>query len=394
MESLTLDSLNHKSEGLTERVEKLEKRSWVLGERKKPSEEVRSVFYKIQSLERSWNPDPRLKKQYDSLLSKYERLLPVSEDTETNQNQSFDELLTDLNSLVTSKWEKLTDKKMDWWIIEWVNAISDWVERALKKVFQEMADTLKLIVSPEDWLEIAKALKEVMLNPIEFVENMFMFLKEEYGHIVRDIWVIKDNSTNSWMAIEMWQYIPETCIPLIVSAIWQWKFVKILKSLKVDKLLPAKLMKRLEQAGKEKKYISTGPEMEDRLWKFEKPTRIWEDTLRQRRERMQRMEKIVYRENEFTELMKDPKKFMNFKDSLENMVDYLNTHMNDIKKMSKYEIEEQFYALKSIKNKIWDYKNKYVWNLWNGELIFNRLNNIVESNEFKKAYEWLLMAKR
>lgn len=247
----SFEDLNKKTETLTQRVEWIERNIWLKENTHLLSADIRGMYFKFQAGERWWQINPDVVKEYDKFLDRVAEWIKAWIYSQLDYFKFSAESIKEVNSLRDKNWSIIANQLMDWWFVEWMYAVYTWFEKAGKKVISELEDTLNLIVNKEEWIAILNWLWEALKDPVEFFQNIINFIWAEYQSVSRDIKVLRENTTKNWFAVEMGQFIPETAIPLIVSSVWQWKFVRFLKFMKIDKLLPEGVIKKLEKAGEE-----------------------------------------------------------------------------------------------------------------------------------------------
>jgi hypothetical protein len=223
-----ISDLNKNSESLTDKLENIESKLWLTNNEDLLSDDVRSSFLVIKNQNRT-SENQELNQEYSSLLKKYNELWERNYTSKEEYLNAWTELLKDLWNLEIDWWEKLKNIEIDWEFIETISAIAEWTQKAINKIKEELEETVKLLLSPEEWDEVLKSIWDLLLNPTETIKTIISSVSEELNDISRDINLIKEKSTKTWYYIEMSEYIPAIAIPAFIETIWPWKFLKILE---------------------------------------------------------------------------------------------------------------------------------------------------------------------
>lgn len=260
---LTFETVDKKSESLTQLLESAERKLDIIDKDEiKISDDLRIAYFKIQALARKNDSHPRLQQEYNKLLDKYNNLQLIDVESVESYQKATTELLNDINNLTLDDWRKLKDSMIDWWLYEMIIAFANWLDKCKDKIIQDFEETVKFLVSPDDWIKLKDALVTAMSDPVEFSKKVFGFIKSEFYHIYRDVRLIYRDSTVKGNVIEMSEFIPGTILPLIISNIGPWKmawirFLEHTTNLWKDVLDSIKTWWKLTSANREKifKYL-------------------------------------------------------------------------------------------------------------------------------------------
>lgn len=311
----------------------LEKSEWNIPKsEQKTSDFVRWVDFKIGSFHRNDFVTPEMKQSYDNLIEKYFSSIKKDTLTATEYMQLSNSLLKDLNALKTREWEIVTDKKVDSWFMEWLNTLYDWVQKWIEITIRELEEQLKMLVSPDEWKKIVDGLLEIAKNPIQFMELLMNWLKTEAKEVWKDVEIMRKNSTHSWFTAEVWKYIPETWIPILIWTIWIWKFLKIFK---LEWLLWEKTLKSVTTLDlwREKwKYLVNKGEL---FWEFINKTEKFHDILT--------VEKLLSNSKNMSESIK----------ILKSMAQYIIDHKETIPGMNINVRNQAKNNIERLVNKVW-----------------------------------------
>lgn len=143
---------------------------------------------------------------------------------------------------------------------------------------------------------------------------------------------MRKNSTNSWFTAEVWKYIPETWIPILIWTIWVWKFLKIFK---LEWLLWEKTLKSVSSLDlwRERwKYLVQKGEL---FWEFINKTENFNDILT--------VEKLMSNSKNISESIK----------ILKSMTQYIIDHKDTIPWMNKAIRNQARYNIERLVNKVW-----------------------------------------
>ena len=218
-------------------------------EDKRISKELRWIYFKIQSLEsRSDNWETELVQTYDKILSKYEKIAQKAILYPINRNNITKTLMIDLKSLYTDEDINVQEYIIDGWIIDATVAVYEWSSIAVEKIMKELEDTISMMMSPEEILLLFEWLWNLLKKPVELIELIVEWLKQQWNRIVKDLEVLRDITTRPWFVIETMKYITAVWIPLLISLLWPWKMLRLLK---LDKILPDSLMNKIDWKSKE-----------------------------------------------------------------------------------------------------------------------------------------------
>ncbi len=311
----------------------LEKSEWNIPKSEpKTSDFVRWVDFKVGSFHRNNFVNPEIKQSYDNLILKHFSAIKKDTLTTTEYMQLSNSLLKDLNTLKTREWEVLTDKKVDSWVMDWLNTLYDWVQKGIEITINELEKQLKTLVSPDEWKAIVNGILEIAKNPIQFMELLINGLKSEAKEVWKDVEIMRKNSTNSWFTAEVWKYIPETWIPILIWTIWVWKFLKIFK---LEWLLWEKTLKSVSSLDlwRERwKYLVQKGEL---FWEFINKTENFNDILT--------VEKLMSNSKNISESIK----------ILKSMTQYIIDHKDTIPWMNKAIRNQARYNIERLVNKVW-----------------------------------------
>lgn len=358
-------------------------------------DDLRATYLKIQSLNRTELQEGLLI-QYDNILDKFERMAFEQANLEYENSKEFLKLIEELDNLTNKEWNKIKDYIIDWWIIEWMIAIKEWIDKACEQIIQELEQTLKTILSPDEWNNIYEWLKDAITNPIEFMENIIKFVKEEFADLAKDFHLYDVNSTKAWFAVQMWEFVPKTFLPILISSVWTGKFTKFLSFAKIDKYVPESVLSKLSHKKFDKKdgpdsnkKVSTKNntdlmELEDSFWDFKTGWKIDSYTIRNKFVFVKRIEKIVWEKDMFIETMKNPKKIINFHKSINSMVKYLDEALPLMKTTWIDNVKQHIASLNRMKFQLMDYYKNNPTNKW---LLI--LAKSVTNENFEKVYLWL-----
>lgn len=311
----------------------LEKSEWNISKSEpKTSDFVRWVDFKVGSFHRNDFVNPEIKQSYDNLILKHFSSIKKDTLTTTEYMQLSNSLLKDLNTLKTREWEVVTDKKVDSWFMDGLSTLYDWVQKWIEITISELEKQLKTLVSPDEWKAIVNGILEIAKNPIQFMELLMNGLKSEAKEVWKDVEIMRKNSTNSWFTAEVWKYIPETWIPILIWTIWVWKFLKIFK---LDWLIWEKTLKSVSSLDlwRERwKYLVQKGEL---FWEFINKTENFNDILT--------VEKLMSNSKNISESIK----------ILKSMTQYIIDHKNTIPWMNKEIRSQARYNIERLVNKVW-----------------------------------------
>lgn len=245
-ESITIEVLDTESESLTQMIEEAEKLIWIEDDKDKVSDDIRIAFYKIQSLDLKWDDTGSLKAEYDKLLERYWEFKLVDIDSEQEYITATTDLLNWLNSLKLPDWRVMWETLIDWDLIDVVVAMWEWLRKAKDKIVAEIEETLSMFLSRDELQAVLGAFIWALSNPIEFATNLMEYIKTEFYSVYRNWKAIMKAHTDSWSFVSMNQFVPEQCIPVIVSALWPGKFKKFLDILRMGDKIPWKILDILD----------------------------------------------------------------------------------------------------------------------------------------------------
>lgn len=390
MNDLQIKELDQKSKEISNQTEILESNYKKFLWWRNIWDDLRATYLKIHSLNRN-EDQSSLMIQYENLLDKFERAAFEQANIEYENSKEFLKLVEELDNLTIKEWNRIKDYKIDWWIIEWMIAIKEWVDEACDQIIKELEETLKTILSPDELEDIFEWLKRAITNPIEFLENIIKFMKEEFADVAKDFHLYDINSTKAWFAVQMWEFVPKTFLPLLISSVWTGKFTKFLSLSKIDKFVPEKVMSKInwQNTGKEIKAKSDNDrtnlvELEDSFWDFKISWKIDSYTIRNKFIFVKRIEKIVWDKDMFIETMKNPKKIINFHKSINSMVKYLDEALPIMNKTWIDNVKQHLDSLNRMKFHLVDYYKKNPTSKW---LLI--LAKSVTNEEFEKVYQWI-----
>ncbi len=333
MEEVKLEKLDTQSESLTDKLELIESNLWIEDKITAVSDDVRRVFIKIRSLDRkNWEISDKVKEDYTKILNLYDSYLEQGI-TDIQDYYSFSQkILSVLKDLKTEEGEAIIDIEIDWWRIESTIALYEWVKKALKKIYKELENSLKLLLSPEDWKNLVLWLYEVAKHPKVFMENIVGMLKDYGGDIYRDFELLTENITAKWYAVEMSQFVPETGIPLVIWFIGPGKFLKWLKI--VDKL-PKWLIKKIEEVSE----LGSHSKLESKITKLVGIRAMSFDINTSLEHGAEFVEKFAqYIDIDY--LIEDPARFNHFINITRDMSKYMIENAWDIKKLPAGKLQD------------------------------------------------------
>ena len=325
-ESIDTKKLNERSKILSEDLSEIEKLIGIDQIDTTLSDELRWMYFKIISLDTQsdiWKPT--LVKAFDNLLSKYEVLLYQSINQPLVYLNIIKSFMIDLKSLNEIDNNILHDYVIDGWIINATVAVYEWWSIAIEKIMKELEDTIALLLSPQDILLLFEWLGKLLEKPIELIDLIIEWLKQQWNSIVKDLKILRDITTRPWFVIEAMKYITAVWIPLLISLLWPWKLLKLLK---LDKILPDGLMNKIDW--KKKDDFDDQKELPDYLDMkyFENPNL----TLFQ----VEKAMKTVIRSMDVDYLVGNLYRIDRVLDTLRGMVRYLNINDSKIKWMPKW----------------------------------------------------------
>ncbi len=231
----TVDSLSERTDDLAKEIRNLEDSLWNENEKISWfSSEIREMFYKIQSLDRQDDIDESTIESYHKVLDCLEKSLLEWVDCKLEFWEIQAELMEDMGQLEDKNWNKLSDILMDWSYIEWLKSLYSWIKNFWKEMISRLEDTLKSMLSPEERVKTISGLYDAIRNPIDFFTSIIDFIKEDFSYLKDEHNAIKENSTESWYWVEMWQFLPERLGPELAENIWPGNIAKFLRFLKLD----------------------------------------------------------------------------------------------------------------------------------------------------------------
>lgn len=245
--ALNIDTGWNKSVNVIEKLRHIENSLKINDDNEKSSDDLISAKFKFEALRRQNNNSPEAQSAYEKVLHNFDKLTDRQFLSKIEYINATKKLIEDLSNIKLNNWKSLKETRIDWGLYDSTIALYEWVKKAWIKIYEELKQNLKTLVSPEEWKQIANSLMHALKNPIEFVDNILKWIKEYAGFIYDYINIVMQNSTKKGFATEMSKYLPETWIPLLISSVWPWKFFKILK---IEKLLPLKIFKKLETISK------------------------------------------------------------------------------------------------------------------------------------------------
>ncbi len=238
-----------KGKSLSLRLKKIESNLNISNNNEKASDDLTLAKYKADTLAKQ-SSSPKVKEAYNEVIKKHLQLLDRQFQSKLEYIDATKNLIIDLWNIQTNDWRLLKNTTIDWWLYDSIVNVYEWTKKATEKIVKEFEETLKLIVTPEEWNKILQALTQVLTHPIDFVDNLIRITKTEAKEVYDYISIVQKSSTNVWFTTEMSKYLPEVWIPVILSTVWPWKFFKLLK---LDKFLPEKLLVKL---GKVEKVVA------------------------------------------------------------------------------------------------------------------------------------------
>lgn len=212
------------------------------------SDFIRATDYKVSAFERNSTIDPHTKELYEALLEKHLKNINRPITTQSQYLDATKNIFSEFKGLKTKDGERISNTKVDAGMIEGIEAVYDGVSKGLEVTMNELKKQLETLVTPEEWQKIVDSLVSIAKDPIHFMDLLMQWMKTEANEVWKQMGVMWKNSTNSGFSAEMWRYIPETWIPLLIWAVWPWKFFKILW---LDKILPESIMKKLSKGDEE-----------------------------------------------------------------------------------------------------------------------------------------------
>ncbi|MEF2175131.1 MAG: hypothetical protein V3575_01560 [Candidatus Absconditabacteria bacterium] len=392
MNDLQIKELDQKSKEISNQSEILDSNYKKFLGGRNIGDDLRATYLKIQSLNRTELQEGLLI-QYDNILDKFERMAFEQANLEYENSKEFLKLIEELDNLTNKEGNKIKDYIIDGGIIEGMIAIKEGIDKACEQIIQELEQTLKTILSPDEWNNIYEGLKDAITNPIEFMENIIKFVKEEFADLAKDFHLYDVNSTKAGFAVQMGEFVPKTFLPILISSVGTGKFTKFLSFAKIDKYVPESVLSKLSHKKFDKKdgpdsnkKVSTKNntdlmELEDSFWDFKTGGKIDSYTIRNKFVFVKRIEKIVGEKDMFIETMKNPKKIINFHKSINSMVKYLDEALPLMKTTGIDNVKQHIASLNRMKFQLMDY---YKNNPTNKGLLI--LAKSVTNENFEKVY--------
>ncbi len=234
-----VENQTEKNASISERFKNIEDSLNIINDDDKVSDDIDETQYKINALKRQWNISKETEIAFNRVLDKHDKLVERQFESSLEYIDATQDLLVDLSELKLKNWKKLKEVTIDWWLFETTIALYEWTKKAWEKIIDEFKQNLKTFVSPDEWMQIVKALWQALIPPIDFIKNILEWIKNHATRIYDYIQMVSENSTKKWFWVEMSKYLPETWLPLLISSVWPWKFFKILK---IDKFIPDSVM--------------------------------------------------------------------------------------------------------------------------------------------------------
>lgn len=234
-------ALNDTGKEYLGRLEAVEAGTPTAGE-PKGSEILRQTDFKVEAFERQGAISPETKRQYEAFLEKHGKGADRLTKGASERSEATAELLRDFSGLRLRDGRSVVGTKVDAGLSEGIESVYRGVSRGIEVAKEELKKQLEFLVSPEEWAKIAEALASAAQNPIDFMDRLITAVKDGGGEVWKQVETMWAASTKTGFSAEMGRYVPEVGIPFLIGSVGPGKFFKILK---LDKLLPESLAKKL-----------------------------------------------------------------------------------------------------------------------------------------------------